>query len=139
MKEKKSLVTKKICSLMTSDFMADKLDVLVGKETCPVCGTISQKGTARCPECGTFHSGIHLEEREAPSPEERISSREVDPGDYSMNPEVAIADEEFEGDDTSIKNWVGGSTDFSFIDDEVTVAVKSSMIEVPLSEEIEAD
>ena len=32
---------------MTSDFMADRLDVLVGKETCPVCGTISQKGTAK--------------------------------------------------------------------------------------------
>ena len=139
MKEKKSLVTKKICSLMTSDFMADKLDVLVGKETCPVCGTISQKGTARCPECGTFHSGIHLEEREAPSPEERMSNREVDPSDYSMNPEVAIADEEFEGDDANIKNWVGGSTDFSFIDDEVTVSVKPSTIEVPTSEEIEAD
>ena len=124
---------------MTSDCMVDKLDVLVGKETCPVCGTISQKGTARCPECGTFHSGIHLEEREAPSPEERMSSREVDPSDYSMNPEVAIADEEFEGDDANIKNWVGGSTDFSFIDDEVTVSVKPSSIEVPTSEEIEAD
>lgn len=124
---------------MTSDFMADRLDVLVGKESCPVCGTISQKGTARCPECGTFHSGIHLEEREAPSPEERISSREVDPSDYSMNPEIAIASEEFEGDDANIKNWGGGSTDFSFIDDEDNLPVETENLLIPESEEIESD
>ena len=124
---------------MTSDFMADRLDVLVGKESCPVCGTISQKGTARCPECGTFHSGIHLEEREAPPPEERMSNREVDPSDYSMNPEIAIASEEFEGDDANIKNWGGGSTDFSFIDDNENLPVKSETLEIPDSEEIESD
>ena len=83
--------------------MSDPLDILVGKESCPVCGTLSQKGTVRCPECSTFHSGIHLEERDAPSPEERASQRELDPSDYSMNPKTAIAQEEFEGDDASIK------------------------------------
>lgn len=119
--------------------MADKLDVLVGKESCPVCGTISQKGTARCPECGTFHSGIHLEEREAPPPEERISSREVDPSDYSMNPEIAIASEEFDGDDANIKNWGGGSTDFSFIDDSDDLPIESETLLIPESEEIESD
>ena len=124
---------------MTSDFMADRLDVLVGKETCPVCGTISQKGTARCPECGTFHSGIHLEEREAPPPEERMSNREVDPSDYSMNPEVAIASEEFEGDDANIKNWGGGSTDFSFIDDSDNLPIEYDTLRIPESEEIETD
>ena len=124
---------------MTSDFMADKLDVLVGKESCPVCGTISQKGTARCPECGTFHSGIHLEEREAPPPEERISNREVDPSVYSMNPEVAISNEEFEGDDANIKNWGGGSTDFSFIDDSDNLQVESETLNIPESEEIESN
>ena len=123
---------------MTSDFMADKLDVLVGKESCPVCGTISQKGTARCPECGTFHSGIHLEEREAPPPEERMSNREVDPSVYSMNPEVAISNEEFEGDDANIKNWGGGSTDFSFIDDSDNLQVESETLNIPESEEIES-
>ena len=114
---KKYLVTKKICSLMTSDLMADKLDVLVGKESCPVCGTISQKGTARCPECGTFHSGIHLEEREAPPPEERISNREVWPSDYSMNPWVAIGRREVGGDGGVINHWGGGSTDESLVAD----------------------
>lgn len=119
--------------------MADKLDVLVGKESCPVCGTISQKGTARCPECGTFHSAIHLEEREAPPPEERISNREVDPSDYSMNPEIAIGSEEFEGDDANIKNWGGGSTDFSFIDDNDNLPVESETLHIPEPEEIEND
>ena len=37
-----------------------------------ICGTLSQRGTVRCPECSTFHSGIHLEERDAPSPEEEL-------------------------------------------------------------------
>jgi len=116
--------------------MSDRLDVLVGKESCPVCGTISQKGTARCPECGTFHSGIHLEERAAPTPEERASSREVDPTDYSMNPKLAIADEDFEGDESNVKNWKGGSTDFSFIDDKPLVKESTP---IPESEEIESD
>ena len=116
--------------------MDDALDVLVGKESCPVCGTISQKGTARCPECGTFHSGIHLEEREPPPPEERISNREVDPSEYSMNPEIAISSEEFEGDDSYIKDWIGGSTDFSFIDDDEQQP-QTIILDVPESEEIE--
>ena len=124
---------------MTSDSMDDILDVLVGKEACPVCGTISQKGTARCPECGTFHSGVHLEEREAPPPEERMTNREVDPTDYSMNPEIAISSEEFEGDDANIKNWGGGSTDFSFIDDTNDLPLESEAMHIPESEEIEND
>lgn len=121
----------------TSDSMDDRLDVLVGKESCPVCGSISQKGTARCPECGTFHSGIHLEERDAPPPEERFADREIDPSDYSMNPDIAIANEEFESDDNSVKNWKGGTTDFSFIDEE-TPPVKEQL-KIPESEEIESD
>jgi len=124
---------------MTSDSMDDILDVLVGKESCPVCGTISQKGTARCPECGTFHSGVHLEERDAPPPEERMTNREVDPTDYSMNPEIAISSEEFEGDDANIKNWGGGSTDFSFIDDTNDLPLESEAMHIPESEEIEND
>ena len=119
--------------------MSDRLDVLVGKESCPVCGTISQKGTARCPECGTFHSGIHLEEREPPPPEERMSNREVDPSDYSMNPDAAITTEEFDSDESSVKNWGGGSTDFSFIDEEDSNPPKIANLEIPEAEEIESD
>ena len=115
--------------------MSDRLDVLVGKESCPVCGTIAQKGTARCPECGTFHSGVHLEEREAPPPEERQIDRNVDPTDYSINPTSAISPEEFEGDESSVKNWGGGSTDFSFEDEKDSVRIEKRI--VPESEEIE--
>ena len=121
---------------MMSDYMSDPLDALAGKEACPVCGTISERGTARCPECGTFHSGAHLEEREAPPPEERNPSRNVDPTDYSMDPGTAILSEEFEADEGSVKNWTGGSTDFSFVDDE---PVSSEKIELPESEEIHSD
>lgn len=121
---------------MTSDSMSDRLDLLVGKESCPVCGTISQKGTARCPECGTFHSGLHLEDREPPTPEERVKARTIDPADYSINPGAAIADEDFEGDENNVKNWAGGSTDFSFIDDKPVSIID---LEVPESEEIESD
>ena len=135
----KLLVIKAICSSLkktTSDIMSDRLDILVGKEACPVCGTISQKGSARCPECGTFHSGVHLEEREAPTPEERINARNIDPLDYSIDPGSAIADEDFEGDEATVKHWSGGSADFSFVDDN-PVSVKKT--EIPESEEIESD
>ena len=116
--------------------MTDQLDALVGKESCPVCGTISDKGTIRCPECGTFHSGAHLEERAAPTPEERNRSRNIDPVDYSITPGSAIADEEFEGDESSVKDWSGGSTDFSFVD-ENPVTIKEQNI--PESEEVVKD
>ena len=98
--------------------MTDELDILIGKEYCPVCASIYQKNTQRCPECGTFHSGVHLEDREPPTPEERVAAREVEPTDYSINPNAAITDEEFDSDDSSVKNWTGGSTDFSFVDEE---------------------
>ena len=119
--------------------MADKLDILVGKESCPVCGSISQKGTARCPECGTFHSGIHLEDREPPAPEERVAERSFDPSDYSINPLASITDEEFEGDETSVKSWSGGSTDFKFDGSDDEIKVQKQEIIVPDSEEIESN
>jgi predicted nucleic acid-binding Zn-ribbon protein len=100
----------------------DPLDSLAGKEACPVCGTISERGTTRCPECGTFHSGVHLEEREAPPPEARISARDSDPSDYSLDPNAAIIDEDFDADEAAVKSWSGGSTDFSFVDDGPPVA-----------------
>ena len=56
--------------------MDDRLDVLVGKY-CPVCGSISQKSAARCPECARFIQACTLR-KEAPPPEERPSNRDID-------------------------------------------------------------
>ena len=81
--EEKSLVTKKICSLMTSDFMADKLDVLVGKKRV-LFVELSHKKELQ--DVQVWHIPFWNPPRgEAPSPEERMSSQDVDPSDYSMN------------------------------------------------------
>jgi len=118
----------------------DKLSVLAGKQSCPVCGSISNKGATRCPECGTFHSGIHLEERSAPTPEERVAARLVDPSDYSINPSSAILEEEFAGDEGAVKSWSGGSTDFTFVDEEIKEKEeKKSRPIIPESEEVHSD
>ena len=121
--------------------MTDDLDILIGKEYCPVCASIYQKNTQRCPECGTFHSGIHLEDREPPTPEQRVVNREVDPADYSINPNTAIVDEEFDSDEAAVKNWTGGSTDFTFEDDEPISKIEtdSKSIEVEVTEIIHDD
>lgn len=118
--------------------MVDKLDRLAGKEACPVCGTIASVGTARCPECGTFHSGVHLEERQPPSPEERPVERDINPSDYSIDPSSAIAVEEFDSDDSSVKKWSGGSSDFSFEDDDGNQPTKDLQA-IPESEIILSD
>ena len=117
----------------------DKLSILSGKQSCPVCGSISPKGSSRCHECGTFHSGLHLEERTAPTPEERVAARQVDPSEYSMNPNSAIMDEQFESDDEAVKSWSGGSTDFSFVDEDKKIVKSENDISIPESEEIHSD
>ena len=94
----------------------DVLDVLNGKVACPVCGCIEQKGSIRCSECGTFHSGIHLEERDAPPPG-IVNEREViDPTVYSLSDNHAIPEEEFQSRRDGILG--GGSTDFTVEEDE---------------------
>ena len=45
----------------------DPLDQLSGYAVCPVCGCFDRKGMYRCSECGTFHAGGIMEEREAPT------------------------------------------------------------------------
>lgn len=117
----------------------DKLSILSGKQSCPVCGSISPKGSSRCHECGTFHSGLHLEERTAPTPEERVAARQVDPSEYSIDPNSAIMDEQFESDDGSVKSWSGGSTDFSFVDESKELKTAEKEIIIPKSEEVLSD
>lgn len=99
----------------------DTLRAFQGKSTCPVCGCIEPKGSVRCAECGTFHSGIHLEEREAPLPG-TLSEREViDPMVYSLSDKHAIPDEQFQQIE-EISSWQGGSTDFTVGEDEKPLA-----------------
>ena len=60
----------------------DPLFGILSAVRCPSCGTLESKGTFKCPECGLFHSSLPMEERKAPSPEERIQHREIDPSAF---------------------------------------------------------
>ena len=110
---------KKTCSL--NDNMSDPLDIYESTSTCPNCYAVTLSGISRCPECGTFHSSVHLVERVPTAEELRPhEDRVVDPSMYSLNPNSSIKEGENSEDveDTTVK-WQGGSADFSFID-EVT-------------------
>ena len=91
--------------------MTDPLNRLIGTTACPVCASIQPKGSVRCPECGTFHSGAHLEDRSAPAPGE---NRYIppDPASYSLNPTGSNPEEEFESADDAVSKWTGGSANF---------------------------
>jgi len=95
----------------------DTLESLKGMSSCPVCGCIEQEGSVRCSECGTFHSGLHLEEREAPPPNSTLEREIIDPSLYSLSDNLAIPEESFD-ESEEISTWVGGSTDFSMSDEE---------------------
>ena len=104
----------------------DPLQQLTGLAVCPVCGCFDRKGMYRCSECGTFHAGGIMEEREAPPPSEhrdQIESQTVlDPSVYSVGPNASIPEETFDESD-DVRSWDGGSTDFTFDDaDEIPVA-----------------
>lgn len=75
------------------------------------------KGSVRCAECGTFHSGLHLEEREAPPPQLLPEREPVDPSVYSLSDTHLIPDENFE-ESEEISEWKGGSTDFTMDEGE---------------------
>ena len=121
---KRSLATRMICS--SSSDMSDELDILAGASYCPNCGSLARVGNSRCPECGTFHSTIHLEEREAPLPSIQREEKPLDPSSYSLNPNLAGPEEEFEGDDASVAEWAGGSTDFSLEEEDEPVSSADS-------------
>jgi len=111
----RSLATRMICS---SSDMSDELGILKGASYCPNCGSLAHTGNSRCTECGTFHSTIHLVEREPPLPSIQKEEIPLDPSSYSLNPNLAGPEEEFESDDDSVVEWTGGSTDFSFDEEE---------------------
>ncbi|MFL2969572.1 MAG: hypothetical protein ACJZ63_01690 [Candidatus Poseidoniaceae archaeon] len=90
----------------------DPLDVYAALASCPNCGCFERKGTVRCSECGTFHSGIHMEERNAPANPEPVQREPIDPTAYSLSAEQALPDEIFE-ETEDLVNWDGGSSDFT--------------------------
>ena len=129
-----SLVTKMIC-LLKIEMSKDQLDSFNELSVCPNCGCIDQKGSYRCLGCGSFHSGAHLVEREAPPVTQPVEVTLVEPSAYSLGPKGEIIDEEFEQSE-SVREWSGGSTDFSIQEDETDEIMKSENIEVPKSEEL---
>ena len=108
----------------------DPLDQLSGYAVCPVCGCFDRKGMYRCSECGTFHAGGIMEEREAPSAAEVREStvvQTIDPSIYSVGPNATIPDESFD-ESEDVRSWDGGSTDFTFDESEDAPVAK---IELP--------
>ena len=128
-----SLGIKKTCSWSDTLPAGDPLATLKGYASCPVCGCIEQAGSIRCSECGTFHSGIHLEERAAPPPSEVIEREVIDPSIYSLSDNHAIPDEEFE-ESEEISAWSGGSTDFTMSDEDEKPLAKIDPDELDLPE-----
>ena len=100
---------------------SDPLERLNGLAVCPVCGCFDRKGMYRCSECGTFHAGGIMEEREAPPPSEQreleAAATPLDPSVYSLGPNASIPEESFDESD-DVRSWEGGSTDFTFDEDE---------------------
>jgi len=66
-----------------------------------------------------------MEEREAPPPGSApapTDSAPIDPAIYSLGPNAAIPEESFD-ETEDVRAWNGGSSDFSFEDDDVISAV----------------
>ena len=91
---------------------SDPLFGILPAVRCPSCGTLESKGTFKCPECGLFHSSLPMEDRKAPSPEERVQQREIDPSAYSLSSNSKLISESFD-ETNEIQTWTGGNTDFS--------------------------
>ena len=53
-----------------------------------------------------------MEDRKAPSPEERVQHREIDPSAYSLSSNSKLVSESFD-ETNEIQSWAGGNTDFS--------------------------
>ena len=109
----------------------DPLERLNGLAVCPVCGCFDRKGMYRCSECGTFHAGAIMEDREPPAPSEQLllqqeSNPPLDPSVYSLGPNAAIPDETFD-ESEDVRHWDGGSTDFTFDDDDDAPVAKMTL------------
>ena len=114
----------------------DPLFGLLSAVRCPSCGTLESQGTFKCPECGVFHSAVPLEERKAPSPEERVQKREIDPSAYSLSSNSKLITESFD-ETNEIQTWKGGNTDFSDLNDdkEAVRKIEETIMDVELINE----
>jgi hypothetical protein len=118
----------------------DPLEQFRGQAACPVCGCLDRKGMYRCSECGTFHAGSIMEEREAPPmppPEEREQST-IDPSVYSLGPNATIPEETFD-ESEDLRSWDGGSTDFSFEEDDSSPHTPKQVAGIPEPEIVSDD
>ena len=69
----------------------DPLGAFDNLATCPSCAALAQKGTPRCPECGSFHMSIEdpderIQDDESRRPSQPIPEEPRDPGFYSIDP-----------------------------------------------------
>ena len=96
---------------------ADPLDVYTMLAACPNCGCLEREGTVRCAECGTFHSGIHMEERIIDTQAQPIERAPIDPSAYSLSGTHDTPQETFE-ETEDLVSWDGGSSDFTMDDQE---------------------
>jgi len=67
-----------------------------------------------------------------------IESTEIDPSIYSLGPNAAIPEETFDETD-DVRSWDGGSTDFSFEDDEPERAITKPLVAVMEAEDLSAE
>ena len=71
-----------------------------------------------------------MEEREAPPPSEQKDLQEsqpvLDPSVYSVGPNASIPDESFDESD-DVRSWEGGSTDFTFDENDDAPVAKLSL------------
>ena len=77
-----------------------------------------------------------MEDREPPTPSEQLSLQQesnppLDPSVYSLGPNASIPDETFD-ESEDVRHWDGGSTDFTFEDDDPPVA----KMELPPADDI---
>ena len=109
----------------------------IGKSTCPSCGCIDNRGSFRCLGCGAFHSSVHLVDRDAPPPEDRvIEDPNIDPLAYSLKPNQKIIEESFE-ESEDVVQWRGGSTDFTITEEEQNISTSEIVNQkIPKSEEL---
>ena len=79
-------------------------------------------------------------ERAPPTQEEQrmIESTEIDPSIYSLGPNAAIPEETFDETD-DVRSWDGGSTDFSFEDDEPEQATAKPLVAVMEAEDLSSE